>query len=213
MTDLLDAVDALTLPTHTLVVQTITINGRETEQSTRIEHPPLLTQLEDAIRGVMDGSEGGAATVAFTRSVLNAAALQAFMVIDGQIREWCQIEKATVSNHPGESLRSWYAARLSRLHDDDGWHVKRLRRWESTILTTVQPPRTLELTVPCPACGSDTWLDFDGAVYRHPVQVSYREGDADILRDARASCRSCSKTWRGSHELRLLTGETVEETV
>ena len=207
MTDLLDAIDALTLPTHTLVVQWVTDdNGKDHPRNTRIEHEPLLAQLELAIASTIGGGGGRSMTAKWALNVLDSDALFQFSVIDSQIRDWCRRAGANPGRHPAENLRTFYAKHIGRLPDErvDRVLTGILRGWAGTIRAKLNPPRTMELTSACPACGSDTWEDTEGQVYRHPITITYQDQDADILGSARALCRACDHVWKGAQSLRAL---------
>ncbi|WP_100811773.1 DUF7341 domain-containing protein [Microbacterium sp. BR1] len=208
---LLDAVDALTKPTQTKVVQWITVDGVEKTIATPVHHESLLDQLEAAIRGVMDGTAGGNASTSSTRSLLNADALYQFVLIENAIREWCRLGGVATKKHPAGNLRAWYVARLAHHDLDDTWHIAQLEAWARTIRGIVNPARVMEITTACPTCGADTWTDADGTVYRHPVRVEYREGpEDDVLRHARGMCRACDMVWLGGHALRALRWQIDE---
>jgi hypothetical protein len=206
MTELLDAVDALTKPTHTLVVQWVTVDGKDKAHSTRVEHDPLLQQLEEAIASTIGGGGGRSMTAKWALNVLDSDALYQFSIIDTQIRDWCRGVGVKPGPHPLGNLRAFYAAHIGRLPDEARDRVLEgiLRKWAGTIRGKMNPPRTMELTAACPVCGSDTWTDADGITYRHPITITYQDQDADILGSARALCRACERVWRGAPELRAL---------
>lgn len=221
---LLDAIDALTLPVHVRVTQDIyrtrlTVDGRpvldDTDQPVRdrkgqqtitVTHPSLLDQLVDAIRGVMDGTNSDNASTSSARVPVNTDALHLHTVIDSQVKDWCRMRGTTLQGSTTGNLRHWYAATLTERWEptQTDAYTSILHRWAGSIRGVVNPPRILELTEPCPACGSDVWEDGDGTESRHPLQVSYFPDGGDILRTARATCRACDRTWRGSTELRAL---------
>ena len=205
--ELRQAVDALTEPTYTKVLQLI--DGQE--RVTRVRHDPLLTQLEDAIRGIMSGTEGGAASTPSTRSLVNADALYQLSLIANTVREWCRLAGAPVRRDPTAGLRGWHAAVLSQ---DIGrpWYTSILRRWAGTIRAVVNPARELTVTTPCPACEATVWENTDGEKAAHPVVLTYRPDDVDVLRTATARCRACDTEWRGITALRALafTLESLE---
>lgn len=204
MTELLDAVDALTLPSRTKVPQWVTRDGKEVQVVTVIDHHPLLVQLENAITGTMDGVAGTNATLASARGVLNSDALFRFLLIKNMIRDWCTIAGVGVRKDPVDGLRAWYVARLAMSDRDDAWYLTQLHGWARQITTVISPARTFPLTDPCPACGADEWVDADGSKLRHPVVIEYHDGDVDLLARAKGLCRACDRVWRGSHELRSL---------
>ena len=221
MTDLLAAVDALTLPAHTMVVQWVdghshlcpTGCGRDGEHAhtTRVEHEPLLLQLEAAIASTIGvGGRGGSS---WDRNVLDSDALYQFSLIESQIRDWCRLAGVEASRHPVDNLRAWYVSRLARPGEHEAADVACadiLWKWAATIRAKMNPARTMELTAACPVCGADTWTDTDGVVYRHPIRIQYRDQDPDILAHANAICRACDQVWKGAAELRALRWDVDE---
>lgn len=218
MTELLDAVDALTLSTHTLVPQWYATPCNpacpkgEHAHTSRVEHAPLLHQLEDAIVSTIGGAPSKS-TAKSSRGVLNSEALYRFTLISSQIRDWCRMAGVTPSRHPSDNLRAWYVARLSVVgsEDQDAAAAGILRGWAGMIRVMLDPPRARELTFPCPSCGEATWTDAEGVVFRWPVRLEYPEQDPDILATARAWCRACDRVWRGSGELRALRWDADQE--
>jgi len=207
MTDLLEAVDALTRTTTTRVVQWVTDpTGKEHAKVSFVTHDPLLQQLEEAIASTIGSGGGRSMTAKWALNVLDSDALHKFSEIDSQIRDWCRIVGVAPNRHPVSNLRAWYAATLHQHWEPatTGFYVAVLRGWAGLIRGKLNPPRSLELTEACPTCGADTWTDTDGTVYRHPVRVEYREGEPDILARARALCRACERVWSGATELRSL---------
>jgi len=184
MGDLLDAVDELTKPTVTRVVQWVTDeHGKDHAQTTRVTHEPLLYQLEAAIASTLGAGAGRAMVERWALNVLDSDALHQFTVIDSVIRDWCRMLSVTPDRHPAVNLRAWYAAALGRRWEPAsiGFYAATLRGWARMIRGKLNPPRSMQITTACPLCESDTWTDVDGTVYRHPVRVDYWDGDPDIL--------------------------------
>lgn len=224
MNDLLDAVDALTLPEEVRVTQDILktkmqpsgrpvideqgnpIREVKGQQTMTVTHPPLLRRLEDAIASTIGAGGGRVMTAAWELSVLDSGALHQFAMIESQIRDWCRMVGVRAHRHPVDNLRAWYAATLSKNLTDEQAAVYRdqLRKWAALIRGKLNPPQTMQLTEPCPSCKAATWKDDDGVEYPHPITITYRAGDPDILATARAECRACDKEWRGQSELRAL---------
>lgn len=201
-----EAVDELTRPTFTKVSQDV--DGRE--RVTRVEHPPLLRQLDEAIRGVMAETAGGASSSASTRSLVNGDAFHQFTLISNAIREWCRLASLEPRRDPVEGLRAWHAATLAQ-DIPHAWHTSQLRKWAGTIRAVVNPHRELSITAPCPNCGGTRYENADGDEANHPVVVTYRPDDSDILRTATARCRACDMEWRGLNALRALAFELEAE--
>lgn len=209
MTELMDAVDALTKPTHVTVGQWYESGCLFCEKraqhmhTTRIQHAPLLDQLRDAVTDAMNPGKGSSGSPAFQRNLIDVDAMRQFMIIASQIRDWCRMVGATPSGDATRDLRAWYAATLAQ-SVAESWYIAKLRQWEGVILARLDPPVTIELTSACPACGADTWTDDDGVTLPHPLQITYRRDDPDILGTARGLCRACRKVWRRTTELRAL---------
>lgn len=222
--ELLDAVDDLTLVTFTKVTQDImqTVmrdgrpvtddNGDPVRESTgrtrrvTLTAAPLLQQLEEAIASTIGAGAGRAMTAKFALSVLDSGALYQFSVIDSQIRDWCRMTGVTPTRHPADNLRAWYAATLAKQMEPRQveFYTNVLTGWAALIRAKLNPPRTMELTAPCPACGAVEYEDEDGDVGPFPVKIEYWDGEEAILERARATCRACNATWKGSHALRAL---------
>lgn len=194
MTDeLLEAVDALTKPDKSKVMQQ---NKAGISCLSPVELPSLLEQLEEAIRSDL-GSTARGASLAHERSILDADALFRFMVITSQIKEWCRIVGITPDRSAGENLRAWYVATLSRQLDDAGaeFYVSKMRQWANLIRAKLDPARERELPDACPTCGAREWWR-DGEKYFHPLVIRYRPTGPDMVQQARAMCRACEQVWR-----------------
>jgi hypothetical protein len=190
MTDLLDAVDALTQPIKSKVVQE---KGGITCTSP-VELPSLLVQLDNAIRSSMGGSTSGA-SLAFEGAPLNTAALFEAIKITSQIEQWCRGVKVIATRKPADDLRAWYVATLARTEEleVETFHIKQLGTWAHTIESLLDPPRQKDLPDPCPACGATEWWDpKTKAKYYRPLIIRYRPEDEA---NATALCRFCAQTW------------------
>jgi hypothetical protein len=210
---LLDVVDDLTLPKHNPVTQDVMIEVTDTETQavtvrasgrTRkgfVTLPPLLTQLQDAIRSSIGGTASGA-SLAHERSVLDADALQKAMIIASTIGDWCRLVDA---HHDRAdmcaSLRGWYTKRLATnpTQAEDDFYQGQLRGWVSFVWAKLDPVRERELPDACPTCGAAEWWR-DGERYHHPLVIKYRPNDADMIERGRALCRACEQVW-GIREL------------
>lgn len=198
MSDLLEAVDALTKPTRTKVIQddgTVAI----------IVQDSLLTQLEAAIRSSMGGSTGGA-SLPSEGSPLDVGALFESVKITAAIGDWCRIEKVQPIRESTPDLLAWHAAYIGRPHDSDDFYVKQLNGWVRKITAMFDRPREKDLPDPCPTCGAKSWWR-DGAEYYRPLVVKYRPDDP--VGSATALCRACEKAWSArelAYELEAGTG-------
>jgi hypothetical protein len=214
MTDLLDAVDRLTLPERTREAQDFIYDGHIIgTQTTIVTHAPLLTRLGDAVAGSI-GAGSSKGSLDFERNVLDADALYILVKIEETIRQWCNAAGVRWGRDPAAALRAWYAATLTRNWEPavEKFYLDTLTRWERTIHAKLDPPRERELPDRCPICGSDTFWR-DGAEYRHPLVVRYRPLGADLIQHARAVCRACATVWRVrelAYTLEHPTSETEE---
>jgi hypothetical protein len=192
MSDLLDAVDGLTLPQRFKQMQ-------DTEVVT-VELPPLLMQLDAAIRSSMGGTAAGA-SAAFESSLINSAALFKLMQISSQVADWCRIRHLmpTRGDTPG-NLRLWYVSTL--VGDfEPAFYVLKLDEWAGAIRTLLDPPRQKDLPDPCPAedCGADRWWKNQTEGGLRPLVVYYRLGEP--IEKGSAECRACGRKW-GIRELK-----------
>jgi hypothetical protein len=199
MTDtaaLLDAVDALTQPIRRLVMQDILEGEHLTGQkAVHVELPPLLDQLDEAIRGTVGiGSSG---SLANERSALNADAFHKAVMITTLIRDWATVAKIEYRRDtpPADLLRTWYTRYTQQEHEQDviGWHIRTMMSWVGQIETMFDPPRTQDLPNACPVCGAKTWWQ-DGQEYPRPLIITYRD-DVDMIGNAKGMCRSCETVW------------------
>lgn len=190
MDDLLDAVEALTKPTKTRVIQT---NDAGITCTSDAETPSLLDQLQAAIKSSMGGSTSGA-SLAFEGAPLNTTALFEAMKIATQIGDWCRNLGAPVTKNLATDIGAWYVATLARTAWDDSFHVMMLRRWAGTIASILDPPREKYLPDPCPKCGeTDFWKG--GELFKFPLIVRYRGDDPGMVDNGKATCRACEATW------------------
>lgn len=224
MTELLEAVDALTLP----IVLHITQETDEGDKAATVEQPSLLEQLDGAIRGQMATTTGGTASLPNTRGVLDSDALFHMVKITSQIRDWCRMSGVERREDPGEALRAWYVAHAAYGHEDatNRFYIRTLHGWRALIEDKLDPANEQLLPEPCPnpECpqGTDektrrpTWFDpKTREAYTDPLVIRYRKADgADIVNKARARCRACGSEWsvrelaweiEKAHEKRMTT--------
>lgn len=195
---LMDAVDALTKPMRSKVIQDPPPGtGWELSHTVTVELPPLLTQLEEAIRGTI--GIGGSGSLANERNMLDGDALYRFMKINTVIREWAFIVGAKVDKRdPVATLRAWYVLfqENRNLPEVERFYARQLTSWASQIDAKLNPPRIWDLPYACPACGNDTWWSKGtGEEYPRPLVIEWRETGASLVEDARALCRSCGQVW------------------
>lgn len=229
MSELLNAVDALTLPQHTRVVQDIwetrlQPDGRPALDSdgqplrvpssrTRTVNattPALLDQLSDAI-GATIGRSGGGGVEKHARNVLDSDALYQATRIMATITDWCATVHIRATRNPSHDLRAWYAARLATNPTSDDYQITTLHQWAGMIRSKLNRPDSWEATTPCPVCHYETWEDVtdDGTTVerKRPIIVEYWPSAADVLASGKATCRRCGTTWKGSTALRELRWE------
>lgn len=206
MTELLDAVDALTKPP--VLHQTIT----DSRFTCVVYDTPLLDRLESEIRFSL--SREASKSLPGQRIPINSGALQLFMRISSQITDWAHGAKATVyKGDPGRTLRAWYVAWVQVVRSDDAVaaRVRLLHTWAGQIRRELEPPRQRDLPDPCPQCGASEWWR-DGERYPRPLVVEPpRNPERNLIDESTATCRACDKRW-GARELayELETKETGE---
>ena len=206
MTDLLDAVDALTkrITRKIMDCPCVKCGGR---RSHVFNDDPLLVQLETAVTSAIGGGGGGGSA---TGSVLNDEALYRLSVIRSQLGDWCRL--AGVKHDRADtvgSLRRWYVAVLAS-NADTTFYVNTLRTWASTIRDLLDPPKTVPLAGPCPVCKATNWVGPDESLRASPVAVLYDH--ADPYRSVRAVCRVdvCDAEWVGAEAVEELIEEMSE---
>ena len=196
MTELIDAVDALTKPVPTKIV-------RDDGSTTRIVHDPLLTQLEAAVTGAV-GTDAGAGGQS-TGNVINGPAMYLMSVIGSQIGDWCRMANVKPTRKPVDDLRRWLVVALS--FQDASFYVKAMQGWADDIRELLDPPKRIPLVDPCVACGASKFVTADGDE-RPPVVVEYHP--AVLHSSMRAVCRACELTWTGVDAVEELVAEMKE---
>lgn len=200
MTELLEAVDDLTLP-KPVKVQTDDGHTWATEDA-------LLVQLQEAVSSsIRSGSGAGGAP--WTRNVLDSDALHQASMITTTIGDWCHMAGVKATRDPVKDLRAWYAARLSTT-DPEGFYTTQLRKWAGQIRTMVNPPKTVEITAPCPVCGQGEYVNDLGENVPHPLALTYRPGADNLNRSAKVMCRACEAVWQGGAAMGELRDEIEE---
>lgn len=195
--DLLDAVDQLTQPVRRKVMQE--------EKLATVELPPLLNQLEQAIRGSI--GIGGSGSLAHQRNMLDADALYKFTIITTLINDWARGVKAAVDlRDPATTLRRWYIKYSStpRALESERFYVKKMLSWVHSIEAKLDPPNMADLPHACPICGADSWWNpADRLEYLRPLVIEYRPDDVELVKKAKCYCRACENVW-GVRELVVL---------
>ena len=178
--------------------------------------PSLLVVLHESIRSSMGAGSGGGGGAGGTGGV-NYRAFTLWSDIEGQARAWAR-KYDVASSTSVRALLQAVAARADALRDDaqiatDEYEhlVAAPGRWVERILDMLDPPRSAEITAPCPACGERYVLNYDDERVGTLVTAS-RPGS-----DPRAECRHCHETWEGETELGMLAfaigANAVEEHV
>jgi hypothetical protein len=187
---LLDAVDELTKPKRTKVLQ-------DDGKTTTVTADPLLKQLDESIRSSLGaGSAGG--RLAFEGAILNMAALFTAMKISSQIGDWCRLVDVRPVKDSSNDLRAWYVASLSRDISEGSRkvQVKQLEKWAGQIRALLDPPKEWDLPDACPLCGATEWWDSKtGTKFLRPLIVQYRATGADMIQRAKGLCRACEAVW------------------
>lgn len=195
---LLDAVDALTKPIRTKIIQDGPVGHLVDEQHVvTVELPPLLEQLETAIRGTI--GIGGSGSLANERNMLDADALYRLVLISNMVKEWARMVGANhVKGDAGATLRAWYIGYTAqpRELDSERFYISKMQQWAKQIEEKLDPPRVRELPDRCPECRADSWWNpADKHRYLHPLVVRYKPHGPDMIQQATASCRACEASW------------------
>jgi hypothetical protein len=200
VTDLLDAVDALTKPTRTKVI-------RDDNTTVTVKHDALLVQLEDAVTSAIGNGGGGGSA---TGSVLNDEALYRLSLIRSQLSDWCRLVNVRPTRTDAvKDLRAWHVGFLGTNGEAD-FYTRALVGWAATIRELIDPPKRVPLRDPCPVCKASQWTGVDGGLRASPVAVEYDHGDP--YRTVKAACRAegCGAEWVGANAVEELIEEMGE---
>lgn len=201
MTDLLEAVDDLTLPRN---VKVETDDGH-----TWATEDPLLVQLQEAVSSsIRSGSGSGGAP--WTRNVLDGDALHQAAIITSQIGDWCRMAGIKATRDPVKDLRAWYVARLTATNPET-FYLDQLRKWATQIRGMTNPPKTIEITSPCPICGQGEYVNDLGESVKHPLALTYRLDAGNLRHAAKVICRACGNIWQGDEAMVELRDELDEK--
>ena len=228
---LLDAVDALTKPSRTKIIQDVykTVmddNGhpktddagnpvREISgtKATRLERPALLDQLDAAIRGTMAATGGNAASASSARNLLNAEALYQFIRIRSMIADWARRAEVPRTADAAQELRLWYIAWTAHPQPESTirFHTRKLEAAATMINDIIDPKDTRTVPGPCPEpeCPQQErfglWFYFDPKTREQgnrPLVVEYRASDGPLMvMNARCRCRACGTVWESVRAL------------
>ena len=201
MTDLLDAVWALTKPTHRKVI----VDNPAGPLPTRVvvvTDESLLDQIDSAIRSNMGGNTPGGSDPR-TRSILNLGAFNVVQGIADKVHGWARIAGSVIDKESlSKTLEAWHVKFMAHPWDiNDAVHTKILLGWARQIEATLAPPKELDFEQACPSCGSDCWWsNAEQASFPRPLIVYYQPADSGVVMDAKGMCRACKKVW-GAREL------------
>lgn len=225
MSDLLTAVDALTLPSVVKVKQ----SDGDREWTTECRQDALLIQLRDAVAGGI-GSHAGA-SAARERMPIDAGALELWAHIEGVVSSWywaipdVRLSRREVMMRSGVDvsmrLRVWYvhhanqvrAGKVSQLADLEV--TRMVEGWVSKIRGTFDPVIRLDfyelvdgkpMPVACPIeeCGARYAFDPKTGDRIIAVVLEYRDLGAETIDKAVGRCRSCEHEWAGGYGVREL---------
>lgn len=190
----LEAVEALTKPVVNKVMQDGPIgSGLAGSKLIHIELPPLLTQLDDAIRGTI--GIGGSGSLASQRNMLDSDALYRFMTISTTIKDWCRIWKIQPTKDAAPNLARWFAG-YHGSETQDKFYVSQMSSWRGQIAAKLDPPKVWLQPGACPVCGAETWWSKSThEEYKFPLVVEYRETGPNLVQEAKAMCRACEQVW------------------
>ena len=198
--DLLDAVDALTKPTRSKVIQGDVV--------TVVNHDPLLVQLEAAIRSDIGGTIAGGG-LSSERNILDNDALYQAMQITSMIATWCIAAQVKPTRVPIDDLLAWFEVRP----DAGDFYTDQMVKWADFIRAKMDPTKALEVVGECPECSATVWVDGEGIEHPRPVIVSYLPDDP--FGTVQGACRveSCLAIWQGENAIRLLRAQVDKDPV
>lgn len=200
MTELNDAVDDLTLP-RPVKVETDDGHTWATEDA-------LLVQLREAVSSSLNSGSGAGGSPS-TRNVLDGDALQKAAIITSQIGDWCRIAGmagAQVTRDAVVDLRAWYA-RFIALDQPEEFYLAQMRAWANQIKSMVNPPKTVEITAPCPVCGEGSYVNDMGERITNPLVLTYRPDSDHMWKNSKVLCRACTAVWVGGDAMEELRDE------
>jgi hypothetical protein len=200
---LLEAMEALVKPVRTKVLQDGPVGtGLAGQHAVTVELPPLLRQLDEAIRGTI--GIGGSGALPWQRNMLDADALFRFMKINSAIKDWARMVAAPITPDDAvKTLQSWYLRFVDTRPspEREKFYTAKMRSWAEQIVTKLNPPRVWDLPDNCPNCDADSWWSAaDKCEYPRPLIVEYHETGPNLIQEATARCRLCDERW-GVREL------------
>lgn len=201
MTELLDAVDDLTLPKP---VKVPTDDGY-----TWATEDALLVQLREAVSSSLNSGSGAGGSPS-TRNVLDGDALYKAAIITSQIGDWCRIAGAEVTRDAVVDLRAWHARFIS-LDQPEEFYLGQMRGWSRDIRAMVNPPKVVEITAACPVCGEGSYVNDMGERITNPLVLTYRPDSDHMWKNSRVICRACEAVWVGGDAMEELRDELEDK--
>ena len=206
--DLLTAVDALSKPQRVAQWQG---EGESRKIFKRLD-PPLLDWLQEAIGSNIGGGGGG--KQARERVPMDFGAFTLYEDIDGRIRSWMAELGATTGKNvtPAQMLRTWYTLWNAQTHTDslNNAYAGIMEGWAQAIKDKLDPPKRIEITSPCPACGRE-WVNvglklMDGSDDPDDVERVrvLNAVEREKIEDSYAMCSACNRVWLGVPQMRTL---------
>jgi hypothetical protein len=156
-------------------------------------------------------SGSGSGGSAWTRNVLDSAALYQAGIITSQIGDWCRIAGATVTRDAVTDLRTWYVAHTVRPDHSDEFYLLQLQAWAGQIRAMVNPPKVIEITAPCPVCGEGAYVNDMGERITNPLTLTYRPDSNHLWKNSKVLCRACDAVWVGGDAMEELADELNEK--
>lgn len=199
--DLLDAVDDLTLPRN---VKVQTDDGY-----TWASEDALLVQLRQAVSSSLNSGSGSGGSPS-TRNVLDSDALHKAGIITAAIGDWCYQVGVKATRDAVHDLRAWHAAYLSR-EESPEFYIRQMRAWAGQIRAMVNPPKTVEITAPCPVCGQGEYVNDMGERINNPLALTYRPDSDHMWKNSRVMCRACDAVWVGGDAMEELRDELEDK--
>ena len=209
---LLEALDAITKEQHVAQWQEAVPEKGIDRQIKKRTNPPLLDWLAQSVGNNIGGGGGGKA--ARERTPIDIAALTLYEDIDGRVRSWLDELGARPGKDitPTQALRTWYRLWIGGRHNE---HLERayasiIENWETRIKDVLDPPKRIEITAPCPACGKE-WINIglkmaDGSDDPDDVERVrvLNAVERENIAESYALCSACERVWVGVPEMRQL---------
>lgn len=209
---LLDALFALTRPQTVAEWQEEVPEKGISREIKKRTNPPLLDWLRVLVGNNIGGSGGGKA--ARERTPIDIAALTLYEDIDGRVRSWLDELGARLGKDVTltQALKSWHTLWIGRPRDPklEDAYADVLTGWKQRVEDILDPPKRIEITAPCPACGKE-WVNIglklpDGSDDINDVERVrvLNAVERETLEDSYALCSACDRVWTGVGQMRAL---------